>query len=221
VKAYRERLLPLFLLRLARGRPLSEQWGYDRGQPIDRHFIELFLDKHRSDIRGRVLEVKSGDYARQFGAAVDRIDVLDIDPSNAEATVVADLAAAVALPDESFDCFILTQVLQYVYDVGAALREARRVLRPGGVLLATVPSVSRAPDESAGLHDYWRFTEASCRELVSREFQDERALVRAYGNVLSCTAFLAGLATEDVPRSQLERQDPRFPLLVAIRAVRT
>jgi SAM-dependent methyltransferase len=213
-------MLPLLLLRLARGRPVSEHWGYDRGQPIDRHFIELFLEAHRADIRGRVLEVKSGDYARKFGVAVDRIDVLDIDSSNPEATVVADLTAAVALPDESFDCFILTQVLQYVYDVGAALREARRVLRRGGVLLATVPSVSRVPAESAGLH-YWRFTDASCRELVRREFQDEHALVVSYGNVLSCTAFLAGLSAEDVPRARLERQDSRFPLLVAIRAVRS
>jgi SAM-dependent methyltransferase len=221
VPRYRVHALPLLLLRLARGRPVSDHWGYDRGLPIDRHFIERFLDEHRSDIRGRVLEVKSGDYARRFGSSIDHIEVVDIDPSNDEATVVADLAGATALPDEAFDCFILTQTLQYVYDVGAALREARRVLRRGGVLLATAPCVSRVSTEARHPSDYWRFTEASCRELVAREFEDTHALVRSYGNVLSCAAFLSGLAVEDLPRGRLELQDARFPLLVAVRAVRS
>ena len=40
--------------------------------------------------------------------------------------------------DESFDCFILTQTLQHVGDVHAAVGHARRLLRPGGSLLVTL-----------------------------------------------------------------------------------
>jgi SAM-dependent methyltransferase len=211
---------PLLLLRLARAQPLSDRWGYDRGQPIDRHYIERFLDEHRADITGRVLEVKSGHYAQRFGTEVDRIDVLDVDHRNREATIVADLAAADSVPDGAFDCFILTQTLQYVYDLPRAVRHAGRILRRGGVLLATVPSVSRVPTGEPELRDYWRFTEASCRELITREFGDAHPIVRAYGNVLTSVAFLAGLAAEEIPRRRLDAHDPRFPLVVAIRAVK-
>ena len=217
----RSRLVaPWLLLRLLRGRPLSDRWGYDRGQPIDRYYIEQFLADHRADITGRVLEVKSGEYARQFGANVSELDVLDIDALNPDATIVADLAAAEAVASDSFDCFVLTQTLQYVYDLGSAVRHARRILRPGGVLLATVPCVSRIPTEAPELRDFWRFTEASCRELVGRDFGDLDPVVRAFGNVLSCCAFLAGLAAEDLTRGRLDQHDERFPLVVGIRAVK-
>src|SRR5438874_1758713 len=149
---------PLLLLRLARGRPVSHRWGYDRGQPIDRYYIEHFLDEHSADIKGRVLEVKGDDYTRRFGSELTRVDVLDVDAGNAEATIVADLAEGDAIESGSFDCFVLTQTLQYVFDVAAALSQASRILRPGGVLLATVPSTTRLTTEVAGQHDYWRFT---------------------------------------------------------------
>ena len=207
-------------LHLVRGRPVSTRWGYDRGLPVDRFYIEQFLEEHRADSTGRVLEVKSGDYARRFGNGVTHIDVLDIDSSNTQATIVADLASADSVQDESFDCIVLTQTLQYVFDLGAALRQLRRILRRGGVLLATVPSVSRMTTELTDIHDYWRFTPASCTELVRREFGDNAPLVRAYGNVLTCTAFLAGLAVDELPPSRLDVDDPAFPLVVAIRAVR-
>jgi SAM-dependent methyltransferase len=212
--------VPLLLTRLARGRPLSDRWGYDRGQPVDRYYIEQFLAAHREDISGRVLEVKSGDYAARFGSDIAQVDVLDIDPSNPDATIIADLAAANSVADGTYDCFVLTQTLQYIYDLSAAMSHACRILRPGGVLLATVPSVSRIPTEAPGLSDYWRFTEASCRQLVARHFRDPDAVIRSYGNVLACCAFLAGLAAEDMSPKRLDRHDPRFPLIVGIRAVR-
>src|SRR5438094_3360732 len=37
--------------------PISTDFGYDRGTPIDRYYIEAFLSHHRSSIRGHVLEV--------------------------------------------------------------------------------------------------------------------------------------------------------------------
>ena len=64
----------------------------DGGRPIDRHYIERFLETHRRDIRGRVLEVRDPAYTRRFGGdAVSIADVLDIDGRNGLANVVADL----------------------------------------------------------------------------------------------------------------------------------
>ena len=105
---------PAWLGTLRRLEPLSEHYGRERGTPVDRYYIERFLEAERDAITGRVLEVLNRDYTERFGSAVDRADVLDVDPSNRDATIVADLAAADAIPSDAFDCFVLTQTLQYV-----------------------------------------------------------------------------------------------------------
>src|ERR1700676_3198928 len=124
---------PAMLGALRRTSPLSNNWGFERGTPVDRYYIESFLAEYRQDIVGRVLEVKDPGYTRQYGTAVTQSDVLDIDSSNKEATLIADLSAADRLPQSAFDCFILTQTLQLIYDTRAAIDNARRLLRPGGV----------------------------------------------------------------------------------------
>ena len=209
---------PVRLGALRRTTPISDHWGADRGQPIDRYYIERFLAEHAGDIRGRVLEVMDRRYTERFGRAVSQSDVLDVDAGNPAATIVADLTAADGVPGESFDCFVLTQTLQFVYEVEAAIRQAHRLLAPGGVLLATVPVVSKI-DRHAGVEgDFWRFTAASAQRLVGSVFGEEWVRVRAYGNVLAAIGFLAGLAREDLGERELDVEDERFPVLVAVRA---
>jgi len=199
--------------------PLSDEWGLDRGTPIDRYFIEQFLAAHQADIRGRVLEVKDDGYARRFGREVESCDVLDIDLANTRATIRADLAAASAIEPDQFDCFILTQTLQYIYDLHAALSHTRRILRPGGVLLATVPAIVRI-DSSLADTDYWRFTVPSCKAVFGAFFGTDSCAVRAYGNLIVAVAFLRGAAIEELSISSLERQDNRFPVVITVRAVK-
>ena len=211
---------PAWLGTMRRTRPLSDHWGRERGTPVDRWYIERFLDEHRGDIRGRVLEVMDAGYTERFGSGVDRADVLDVDAANPRATIVADLAAARDVPANTFDCFVLTQTLQFVYEVEAAVRAAHRLLRPGGVLLATVPCVSRI-DRSAGVEgDFWRFTQASCERLFGAVFGPEQVEVRAYGNVLAAVAFLMGMAREELREQELDGGDAYFPVLIAVRAVK-
>ena len=47
--------------------PISRSWGSDRGQPVDRRYIENFLKRHADDKRGRVLEFHNNSYTRLFG----------------------------------------------------------------------------------------------------------------------------------------------------------
>jgi SAM-dependent methyltransferase len=215
----RRLLGPVRLGVLNRTRPLSEFWGFDRGTPVDRHYIESFLAEHRGDIRGRVLEVQDSGYTERFGSGVERRDVLDIDPTNPKATIVADLAAAEAIPSDTFDCFILTQTLHLIYDLRGALGHARRVLRPGGVLLATLPALSRVSRRAAA-SDYWRFTPASASVLFGEVFGPDRISIRSYGNVLAGITFLAGMAYEELSPRELEAYDEYFPVIIAVRAVK-
>jgi SAM-dependent methyltransferase len=210
---------PAWLGTIRRTTPLSEHWGRDRGTPVDRYYIDRFLAEERDAIRGRVLEVMNADYTERFGAAVERRDVLDIDPTNEAATIVADLSTADSVPSDLFDCFILTQTLQYIYDLKAAVEHAHRILRPGGTLLCTVPAVSRIARLQLE-SEYWRVTPAACSRLFGDVFAGGDVAVRGHGNVLTAVAFLMGMAVEELSPRELDRDDPCFPLVVTVRATK-
>jgi SAM-dependent methyltransferase len=207
---------PLSIFR--RTSPLSDVWGFDRGTPVDRYYIGRFIEEYRQDIVGRALEVADTEYTSRYGAGVTQADVLDIDRSNKEATLIADLSVPDQIPSSSFDCFILTQTLHLIYDAKSAIEGAYRLLRPGGVLLATLPCVSRIASEAT--EDCWRFTVPSSKRLFSESFGAENTTVRSYGNLLTCVAFLQGMASEELSHKELAKTDDAFPLLIGVRAVK-
>ena len=127
---------------------------------MDRYYIDRFLQNYRKDISGSVLEVKDSSYTDRYGIDVQSRDVLDIAQSNPVATIVADLSRGDQIPSNRFDCFLLTQTMQLIYDFRSAVTHAHRLLRSSGVLLVTVPTVSRIVRAHEGT-DYWRFTAAS------------------------------------------------------------
>jgi SAM-dependent methyltransferase len=219
----RQRLMrlrrPAWLGTIRRTSPLSDHFGRERGTPVDRYYIERFLQGNSGRIGGRVLEVKDSDYTRRFGRDVSRGDVLDIDARNPDATVVADLVGGSGIETGVYDCFILTQTLHYIFDVGAALEQVHRILSPGGTALCTVPVVSRIGRGELS-PEYWRFTPATCKILFERAFPGGELEVRGRGNVLACVAFLVGMAAEELKVDELEADDPFFPLLVTVRATK-
>lgn len=207
--------------RLRRTAPIDSQWGAGRGTPVDRVYIEWFLERHRSDIRGRALEVKSPRYLDRYGDRIEHVEILDIDASNPRATIVADLQLGSEIESDAFDCAILTQVLHFVFDVPAALRTLHRILAPGGVLLATVPGITRLPAHDAERRtDWWRFTASSARRLAEDAFGAEAVEVETFGNVLAAAGLLYGLAAEDLKRSELAAHDPSYEVTIGIRAVK-
>src|SRR5262249_27189682 len=123
---------------LRRTSPISRVFGFDRGRPVDRYYIEGFLARNAECVRGRVLEIGDDSYTRSFGAdRVIRRDVLSVVDTNPRATIIGDLSNAPHIASNTFDCIILTQTLHLIYDVRAALATLHRILKPGGVLLAT------------------------------------------------------------------------------------
>ena len=127
--------------------------------PIDRVFVERFIGERAGDIRGRVLEIAAPDYTTRYGTEVTRVDILMAQEGNTEATIVGDLTDAPQIPSDWFDCAIVTQTLQFVYDVRAALATLHRILAPDGVLLATVPGITKiSPPEDAEYGEWWHYT---------------------------------------------------------------
>src|SRR3954471_21782846 len=52
---------------LNRTTPLSRHFGFDRGTPVDRYYIESFLAENAGAIRGRTLEIGDDEYTHRFG----------------------------------------------------------------------------------------------------------------------------------------------------------
>lgn len=200
--------------------PFNPSSGLDRGTPIDRYYIEHFLDRHRADVRGRVLEVTDSSYTRAVRSTrANSVDVLPLEPGSA--TVIADLAAADVIASESFDCLILTHSLHTSYDVRAAVLHAHRMLKPGGVLLATFPGISWVNAQDVDIdNDYWRFTQAALLELFAGIFTPGAFHVSSRGNVQACAAFLYGMAAEELSQPELDHVDSRFPLILSVRATK-
>jgi SAM-dependent methyltransferase len=202
-------------------KPISRWFGYERGLPIDRYYIEGFLAAHASDVRGCVLEVGDDSYTRRFGGERVAVrDVLHVSADAPGATIVGDLASAHHIPSDRFDCIILTQTLHLIWDVPAAIRTLYRILAPGGVLLATVPGIS--PIDRGEWRDrwYWSFTRQSLTRLFAEHFPSTDIGVQQHGNALSATAFLQGVATRELRPAELDVLDDAFPVTVAVRAVK-
>jgi len=206
---------------LRRVTPIDPNWGFERGTPIDRIYVESFVGGHAAEIRGRVLEIAAADYTTRFGRDVEKVDILMATAGNPQATIVADLTNAPQIPDDSFDCAIVTQTLQFVYDVRAAFATLHRVLAPGGVLLATVPGLTKiSPPEDEEWGEWWHYTSRSARRLAEEAFGGGSVEVQAYGNVLSASAFLYGLAASDLRPEELSAHDRLYEVIVGIRAVK-
>ncbi len=207
---------------LRRLHPVSDDWGFDRGIPIDRYYIESFLELHAADIRGRTLEFLNSNYSRRFGGeCVTRSDVLHHRTGNPAATLIADISSNNDLPDNAFDCIICTQTLPFIYETKNAVSTLHRILRPGGTLLLTVPGISRiSPQDMEETGDYWRFSSASVSRLLTESFGADQLSVRVYGNVLAATCFLHGLACQELTRTELDYTDMNYQILVAARAIK-
>jgi glycosyltransferase involved in cell wall biosynthesis len=202
--------------------PISRHFGFDRGQPIDRHYIETFLEQHSAAVRGRVMEVGDDAYSRRFGAQkMTAQDVLHVVPGYPGATVIADLSDAPHIPADRFDCIILTQTMHYIFDLDAAVATLYRVLKPGGTLLATLPGISSiCRDQDDKDADCWRFTASSAQRLFANHFGKENTSVTTYGNVLTAIAFLQGLAVEDLKPEEIVHCDPNYQVTIAVAAIK-
>jgi len=208
--------------QLRRTAPFSTDWGFTRGLPIDRHYIESFLGQYSSDVQGRTLEVADASYTRRFGGSkVTQIDVLfaPVGDPGPEVTIIADLVQGDAIPSNTFDCVILTQTLLLVYDLKTAIRTVHRILKPGGVALVTVPGITPYNHRHTDTWgQYWSFTSRSMMALFGECFPTAGLTVSSYGNVLTAASFLYGLACEDLTPEELDAHHPDYEVIIALRA---
>jgi SAM-dependent methyltransferase len=198
---------------LRRTRPFSSDFGFDRGTPIDRYYVLKFMERHRQRISGDVLEIQQTGYTRMFARNLRRSHSVDIDPQHGT-TYVCDLAHSEGiLASDTYDCFLMPNTLNHLRELELCLANALRVLKPGGVILATVATlVPLTPN----FLDYWRLTPAGWKDVTARVWPQCSVGLQVYGNVLSTAAAMMGVASEELTPEELDVEDPRYPVLVGM-----
>lgn len=214
----RNTVSPLSWTSLRNLQPLSTTFGFDRGTPVDRYYIEQFLKANTSHISGSVLEIAESKYSRQFGQGVHTYEVLHM-KQKPQVTIVGDLTNPGSLPENRIDCFICTQTFNFIYDFKLAIAGAYYLLKPGGVLLATLAGITQlSATDMKQWGDYWRFTTQSAAKAFGEVFGEENIEVSSSGNVLTCTAILQGIVTEELTTAELDFNDPVYPVIITIKA---
>jgi SAM-dependent methyltransferase len=141
---------------------MSRVRGY-LGTSYRRRLIDADLETVQARFAGRVLDIGGGRRRGSFRAPREtRWVVADVSRTGGP-HVCADVQA-LPFRDAAFDAIKITEVLEHVPDTAAALRECRRVLRPGGRLVATAPFLERLHGDP---HDYVRYTDAMWRRLLA------------------------------------------------------
>src|SRR2546422_4566247 len=213
-------------VQLRRLHPLGR--GQPRGRAIVRHYWAQFLEKPRSDLRGRGLEIGGTWTIRQYGGeALTDADAIDLIAHSPEITVVADLTQADDIEANTYDCFVNQFTMHLIYDLDSALYHSLRILKPGGVLLVNFPSVeycfARGLDMGTGapLFVFWQFTALQVENLLrltglaDRDFQ-----LDLYGNLFTRIAYQMNMPAEELADAELEYTDPGHPLLLCARVVK-
>ena len=202
--------------------PVSRLFGIERGQPVDRYYIEKFLGSNRNLIRGKILEVASDGYSRKFtgNSAKPEFHIMCPERSPGPNSFDADLTRPETLPGNQYDCFTCTQTYNFIYEVQEAVKGTHLLLKNDGVLLATVSGISQISNyDKDRWGDYWRFTAQSVSRLFGEVFGNENVEVVTYGNLMASMAHLQGLAIEDLPEMNLlDTYDPDYPVIIGIKA---
>jgi len=201
--------------------PFSTAFGYDRGGPVDRYYIENFLQQESASIKGRVLEIGDNAYTLLYGGTkVTMSDILHVDEKNPAATFIGDISNAPHIPSNTFDCIILTQTLHLIYDFKAALRTCYRILKPGGSLLLTVPYITSIDHGQWNATWYWAFTDKVFIPLMAETFPGSQPKVQSFGNVFAASTFLYGMGIPEVPKEKLDYHDPHFQVIITVKTVK-
>jgi len=206
-------------------KPISNIYGWDRGAPVDRYYIEKFLEQYKAAIGGHVMEIGEDVYTRRFGGSrVSKSDVLHVVEGNPQATIVGDISHAPEIASNTFDCIVLTQTLQFIFNLSGVVDTVHRILKPGGCALFTVSGISHIShhDPLESWDDYWcwHFTQLVLHKLFGVVFPAANVTTTGYGNVLAAISFLHGIASSELTQAELDHRDPDYDLVIGLKVTK-
>jgi SAM-dependent methyltransferase len=148
---------------------------------------QRFLAPRLAKLSGRLLDVGCGEMPfRALLAPGTSYTGIDVPSAQAfgmtqHPDIVPFDGRAIPFPDAVFDNILCTEVLEHVEDPQGLVEEMRRVLKPGGTLLATVPFAARVHHAPYDFHRFTRFRLASLfkdfRDVEVEERGDDLAVI--------------------------------------------
>jgi SAM-dependent methyltransferase len=153
--------------------------------PPNRPVLDPWVSREAARLTGLIVNVGAGEDLRQFGRRT-----IHVDAHAPRATVRAEFAAALPFGSAVFDGAICTEVLEHVPDDRALLTELARVLRPGGVLVVTVPFMFRYHPDPA---DYRRYTPDGLAAALERAGFSVDTATGLGGRLLALLLWIDGL----------------------------
>jgi len=186
-------------MRSARRTIDSEIAGANQRKYLSPAFYGQFLAVRRAFQRylfGAVMDLGCGvmPYRELLPERVTLYHGLDRFPLSDEVSLVGDIQNLAMISSESYDSVVCLEVLEHVPEPAAALAEIARILRPGGILVLSVPHLSRLHEVPL---DFYRYTEYGLRHLLNKygleviEIQDRGGLFTFLGHQAS--TFLLGV----------------------------
>ena len=197
---------------------ISNDFGFGRGTPIDRMYIENFFKNQAGEISGVCLEFGDTSYIDEFGKSVSKKYVFNYSEESSKINniIMGDLTKLDTLSENSFDCILCINVLNFIYDLPSAVLGLKKLIKPNGKIIITMAGVSahisRYDMDRWG--DYWRLTDKAAMKL----FKDAGLNVdkiQTYGNPYACSAQINGYCMEDLSQEKIVTSHPDYQLLVA------
>ena len=198
-------------------KPVDRDFGFNLGTPIDRYYIDNFIKKNHHLIKGEVLEIGEDCYSSKHSNQVFNLTILNVDEK--EGCIQGDLESGIGIPENSFDCIIMTQTLPFVFDVSSAISNVYKILKPNRFVLQTNPCISQISRfDMNRWGDYWRFTPLSLMRLFEKSFPRNQISIESFGNSLSATCFVQGIPAEKLSIEELSYVDVDYPLTITVLA---
>ncbi|MGN0340399.1 MAG: methyltransferase domain-containing protein [Lachnospira sp.] len=195
-------------------KPLSSKFGSGRGTPIDRYYIERFLEDNKNSITGDVMEIADNTYTYQFGNDLRDVKCLHVNGWGKNA-IKGNLETGEGIVENSVDCLICTQTVQFIYELDSVAMNIYKMLKPGGTALITATGISYlSMYDYNRWGEYWKFTRQSMNRMFEKYFKKDNIKVDTYGNCKVAMGMLYGLCREDFTCYDLDYRDEQFPVVV-------
>lgn len=139
-----------------------------------KYLSPIYLGQYRvtlpliqAHVFGKFIDLGCGDmpYRRYIEPYVDEYDSLDFFPRSDRVKYSGDIQAMPQVVDAAYHSAMALEVLEHVPDPLSALKEIYRILKDEGVVIISVPHLSRLHDLP---HDYFRFTRFGLISLLER-----------------------------------------------------
>lgn len=193
--------------------PLCHDYGYSRGTPIDRYYLEQFIREIRSYVVGYTLEIggsRENQYLYGFTNAMS-YKTMDMH-QKPEVDITGDIHDPNSLGSNSFDSIILFNVLEHCEKPWIVVENIYNWLTKRGSVFCMVPNSQRIHRDPK---DYWRILPDGMRSLFAK-FPIKQLYL--YGNPITTIATMMGVAAEELSSEELNSFNSEYLVATCIYA---